>query len=108
MELNDETWHVVRSTPRVTGFAGSRSRPVPLPDEEAEELIAQLKEGAYQPKPRVSLKEGDTVRVIEGPFVNFVGTVQEVNPEKRKVKVLISIFGRATPIELDVMQVEPV
>ncbi|RLA84443.1 MAG: transcription termination/antitermination protein NusG [Deltaproteobacteria bacterium] len=107
MELNDETWHVVRSTPRVTGFAGNRSRPTPLPDDEAEELIAQLKEGAYQPKPRVVLREGDTVRVIEGPFANFVGTVQEVNAEKRKVKVLISIFGRATPIELDYMQVEP-
>ena len=106
MELNDETWHVVRSTPRVTGFAGSRTSPTPLPDAEAEELITQIMEGAYTPKPKVTFKEGDTVRVIEGPFANFVGTVQEVRPDKRKVKVLLSIFGRATPIELDYMQIE--
>ena len=106
MELNDETWHVVRSTPRVTGFAGSRTSPTPLSDKEAEELIAQIIEGQYTPKPKVTFREGESVRVIDGPFTKFVGTVQEVRPDKRKVKVLISIFGRAIPIELDYMQIE--
>jgi transcriptional antiterminator NusG len=106
MELNDETWHVVKDTSKVTGFAGSRTQPTPLSDKEAEELITQITEGAYTPKPKVSFGEGENVRVIDGPFTNFVGTVQEVRPDKRKVKVLISIFGRATPIELDFIQIE--
>jgi transcriptional antiterminator NusG len=106
MELNDETWHVVKDTPKVTGFAGSRMQPTPLSDKEAEELIAQITEGAYTPKPKVMFEEGENVRVIDGPFTNFVGTVQEIKHDKRKVKVLISIFGRATPIELDFIQIE--
>jgi transcriptional antiterminator NusG len=106
MELNDESWHVVKDTPKVTGFAGSRTQPTPLADKEAEELITQITEGAYTPKPKVSFDEGESVRVIDGPFTNFVGTIQEANPDKNKVKVLISIFGRATPIELDFIQIE--
>ncbi|MBN1256061.1 MAG: transcription termination/antitermination protein NusG [Deltaproteobacteria bacterium] len=106
MELNDETWHVVQDTPKVTGFAGSRTQPTPLSDKEAEELITQISEGAYTPKPKVTFDEGENVRVIDGPFTNFVGTVQEVKSDKKKVKVLISIFGRATPIELDFIQIE--
>jgi len=106
MELNDETWHVVKDTPKVTGFAGNRLHPTPLSDKEAEELIVQITEGAYIPKPKVSFSEGENVRVVDGPFTNFVGTIQEVRSDKRKVKVLISIFGRATPIELDFIQIE--
>lgn len=106
MDLNDETWHVVNDTPKVTGFAGSRTQPTPLSDKEAEELITQITEGAYTPKPKVTFDEGESVRVIDGPFTNFVGTVQETKDDKRKVKVLISIFGRATPIELDFIQIE--
>jgi len=106
MELNDETWHVVQNTPKVTGFAGSRTQPTPLTDEEAERLIVEITEGAFTPKPKLTFSEGESVRVIDGPFTNFVGTVQEVRSDKRKVKVLISIFGRATPIELDFIQIE--
>jgi transcriptional antiterminator NusG len=106
MELNDETWHVVKDTPKVTGFAGNRLHPTPLSDKEAEELIAQITEGAYIPKPKISFNEGENVRVVDGPFTNFVGTIQEVRSDKRKAKVLISIFGRATPIELDFIQIE--
>ncbi len=106
MELNDETWHVIKDTPKVTGFAGGRTQPPVLSDEEAEKIIAQITEGAYTPKPKVSFGEGESVRVIDGPFTNFVGTVEEVKPDKRKVKVLISIFGRSTPIELDFIQIE--
>jgi transcriptional antiterminator NusG len=106
MELNDETWHIVKGTPKVTGFAGEGTRPIPIPEGEVEEVIAQIKEGVTKVKPKVSLTVGDNVRVIDGPFVNFVGTVEEVKPDKRKVKVLVSIFGRSTPVELDFIQVE--
>ena len=106
MMLNDETWHVVKDTPKVTGFAGGRVQPAALSEKEAEKIITQITEGAYTAKPKVSFGEGESVRVIDGPFTNFVGTIQEVRPDKRKVKVLISIFGRATPIELDFIQVE--
>jgi len=106
MDLNDESWHVVKDTPKVTGFAGNRTQPTPLSDKEADELITQITEGAYTPKPKVSFDEGESVRVIDGPFTNFVGTVQEAKQDKKKVKVLISIFGRATPIELDFIQIE--
>lgn len=106
MELNDETWHIVRETPKVTGFAGEGTRPIPIPEGEVQEVIAQIKEGVTKAKPKVSLSVGDNVRVIDGPFVNFVGTVEEVKPDKRKVKVLVSIFGRSTPVELDFIQVE--
>ena len=106
MELNDETWHIVKGTPKVTGFAGEGTRPIPIPKEEVEEVITQVKEGVTKAKPKVALSVGDNVRVIDGPFVNFVGTVEEVKPDKRKVKVLVSIFGRSTPVELDFIQVE--
>jgi transcriptional antiterminator NusG len=106
MELNDETWHIVKGTPKVTGFAGEGTRPIPIPEGEVEDVIAQIKEGVTKVKPKVSLTVGDNIRVIDGPFVNFVGTVEEVKPDKRKVKVLVSIFGRSTPVELDFIQVE--
>ena len=108
MEMNDRTWHLVKNTPKVTGFVGAAAneQPPPISNAEVQRLTTQISEGTLKPKPRVQFEEGDTVRVIDGPFANFNGTVEEVNPEKGRVKVLVSIFGRATPVELDFMQVE--
>jgi transcriptional antiterminator NusG len=106
MELNEETWHIVKDTPKITGFAGDGTRPVPISEKEVEGILAQMKEGVSKAKPKVSFGVGDNVRVIDGPFANFIGTIEEVKPEKRKLKVLVSIFGRATPVELDFIQVE--
>jgi transcription termination/antitermination protein NusG len=106
MELNEETWHIVRDTPKITGFAGDGTKPIPISEKEVEDILSQMKEGVSKAKPKVSFGEGDSVRVIDGPFANFIGTIEEVKPEKRKLKVLVSIFGRATPVELDFIQVE--
>jgi transcriptional antiterminator NusG len=106
MELNEETWHVVRETPKITGFAGDGTKPVPITETEVNDVLSQMKEGGVKAKPKVSFSVGDNVRVIDGPFANFIGTIEEVKPEKRKLKVLVSIFGRATPVELDFIQVE--
>jgi transcriptional antiterminator NusG len=108
MLMNDRTWHLVKNTPKVTGFVGAAAneQPPPISDAEVTRLTTQISEGTLKPKPRVQFSDGDTVRVIDGPFANFIGTVEEVNPEKGRVKVLVSIFGRATPVELDFMQVE--
>lgn len=108
MTLNDDTWHTVNSTAKVTGFVGGEMRPAPIPDEEAERIIRQMEEGISKPKPRFTFEEGDEVRVIDGPFSNFQGTVSEVKEDKEKVRVLITIFGRATPVELDFIQVNKV
>jgi transcriptional antiterminator NusG len=105
MELNDETWHIVNSTAKVTGFLGGRDRPAPISDEEAEEIIKRMEAGKLKPQPKFYFEVGDDGRVIDGPFTNFNGTVEEVNPEKGKIKVLVSIFGRATPVELEFVQV---
>jgi transcriptional antiterminator NusG len=105
MELNDETWHIVNSTAKVTGFLGGRSRPTPLTDEEADQILNRMAAGKLKPQPKYFFEIGDEIRVIDGPFTNFNGTVEEVNPEKGKIKVLVSIFGRATPVELDFVQV---
>lgn len=105
MELNDDTWHLVRHTPKVTGFIGSQEKPIPLSDTEAEAIIQQMQEGAQKPRPKFKFEKGDEVRVIDGPFANFNGTIDEVIPEKGKVRVLVSIFGRSTPVELDFVQV---
>ncbi len=105
MVLNDETWHLVRSTPKVTGFLGGKDRPIPLPEEEAEKIIERMAEGRLKPRPKYQLEKGDEVKVIDGPFTNFSGIVDEVNPEKGKVRVLVSIFGRSTPVELEFVQV---
>ena len=105
MVLNQDTWHTVRDTAKVTGFVGGDTKPSPVPDDEAERIIQQMEEGISKPKPKYTFEEGDEVRVIDGPFNNFQGVVQEVNPEKEKLRVLISIFGRLTPVELDFIQV---
>ena len=105
MELDDQTWHVVKDTPKVTGFLGGKTRPIPITEEEAIRVKSQMEEGIKKPKPKFHFEEGDEVKVVEGPFSNFNGTVEEVNEDKGKLKVLISIFGRATPVELEFVQV---
>lgn len=105
MEMNDETWHLVKSTPKVTGFVGGADSPTSISDEEAQKIIDQMIAGALKPKPKFQFERGDEVKVIDGPFTNFHGTVDEVNPDKGKVRVLISIFGRSTPVELEFVQV---
>jgi transcriptional antiterminator NusG len=105
MELNDETWHIVNNTAKVTGFLGGRNRPTPLSDEEAESILNRMEAGKLKPKPKYYFETGDEIRVIDGPFANFNGTVDEVNAEKGKIRVLVSIFGRSTPVELEFVQV---
>lgn len=106
MELNDTTWHLVKSTPKVTGFVGNATKPPPISEAEVGRLTQQITEGIAKPTPKVEFEVGDSVRVIDGPFANFNGAIEEVKPEKQKVRVLVSIFGRSTPVELDFMQVE--
>jgi len=106
MELNDETWHIVRATPKVTGFVGGATQPAPISEEEVREITQQMAEGAARPKPKVLFESGENVKVIDGPFQDFNGVVEEVKADKGKLRVLISIFGRATPVELDFVQVE--
>jgi transcriptional antiterminator NusG len=105
MELDDETWHIVNDTAKVTGFLGGRERPTPIPDEEAETILNRMEAGKLKPKPKYFFEAGDEIRVIDGPFTNFNGTVEEVNHEKGKIRVLVSIFGRSTPVELEFVQV---
>jgi transcriptional antiterminator NusG len=106
MELNDRTWHMVKNTPKVTGFVGNARNPLPVPEAQVKALTQQLDQGTLQTKTKVAFEEGEHVRVIDGPFSSFNGVVEEVKAEKQKVRVLVSIFGRATPVELDFMQVE--
>jgi transcriptional antiterminator NusG len=106
MELNDQTWHLVKSTPKVTGFVGNATKPPPVRDAEVARLTQQMTTGVTKPTPKIEFSTGEQVRVIDGPFANFNGTVEEVNGDKQTVKVLVSIFGRSTPVELDFMQVE--
>ena len=106
MEMTDDSWHLVKSTPKVTGFVGSGPRPAPLPTEEMDEIIRQMEVGAEKPKPKSVFQKGDKVRVVEGPFVNFSGTIEDLNPERGKLKVMVTIFGRLTPVELEYYQVE--
>lgn len=105
MELDDETWHIINSTAKVTGFVGGREKPAPISDEEAEQILNRMVAGKLKPQPKYFFEAGDEIRVIDGPFKNFNGTVEEVNPEKGKIRVLVSIFGRSTPVELEFVQV---
>ncbi|MEM7446607.1 MAG: transcription termination/antitermination protein NusG [Myxococcota bacterium] len=105
IDLNEDTWHLIKNTPKVNGFIGGH-KPTPVPDTEIQAISEQVAEGAAKPKPRVVFEQGDHIRVIDGAFANFTGSVEEVKPDKQKVKVLVSIFGRATPVELDYAQVE--
>lgn len=106
MVLNEETWHLVKDTPKVSGFLGDATHPQPLAEEEVQRIFAQVEEGAASPRSKMTFEQGESVKVIDGPFAEFTGSIEEVRPERGKVKVLISIFGRATPVELDFMQVE--
>lgn len=108
MELNEETWHLVKGIPKVTGFVGGVTQPPSISEEEIKKITHQMIEGAIRPKPKVSFERGESVRVIDGPFTNFTGIVDEVKQEKGKLRVLVSIFGRATPVELDFVQVEKI
>lgn len=106
LELDSETWHIVNDTAKVTGFVGGGSSPPPIPDIEVEKIMTRMQEGAEKPKPKVLYEVGETVRVVDGPFLNFTGVVEDVNPDKGKLKAMVSIFGRVTPVELDFIQVE--
>ena len=106
MDLTDQSWHLVKNTPKVTGFLGSKGRPVPVPDREAEALLQQVQEGVDRPKPSVTFEIGEQVRVADGPFTSFNGYVEDVDEERTRLKVAVSIFGRSTPVELDYSQVE--
>ena len=106
MILNESTWHLVKSTPKITGFVGNAINPPAVPEEEVARITNQMAQGTLKPRPKVQFEEGESVRVVDGPFVNFNGVVEEVKPDKGKLRVLVSIFGRSTPVELDFVQVE--
>ena len=105
MNLNERTFHLVKNTPKITGFLGG-TNPTPVPEKDITGIHSAMTEGTSKPKPKVMFQEGDSVRVTEGPFANTTVTIEEVNSEKQKVKVLVSIFGRATSVELDFEQIE--
>jgi transcriptional antiterminator NusG len=108
MELTDDSWHLVKDTPKVTGFVGSKTEPVAIPDEDAEKIINQMQEGIAKPKPKIQFELGDKVQVTDGPFTNFTGVVDEVRADRGRVKVMISVFGRPTPVELEFTQLEKI
>lgn len=108
MEMSDECWHVVKNTPRVSGFLGSRNKPQPISDAEAERIIKQMTEGVERPQTMIDFEVGEQIRVTDGPFASFVGVVEEVDSEKSRLKVSVSIFGRYTPVELEFSQVEKI
>ena len=106
MELTDEAYHLIKNTPKVTGFLGADNKPMPITDAEAQRILTQVQEGIERPKPSVSFEVGEQVRVSDGPFASFNGTVEEVDDARSRLKVAVSIFGRATPVELEFGQVE--
>jgi transcriptional antiterminator NusG len=109
MVMNKDTWYLVRHTPKVTGFVGyDKMNPTPLPEEEVKEILALVQEGKARVRPKVRFEKGDSIKVIDGPFTNFTGVIEEIKAEKGKAKILLNIFGRTTPVELDFMQIEKI
>lgn len=108
IEMSDDVWHVVVNTPKVSGFVGSGKTPTPLSDEEVEQVVHQISTAAEKPVPKFLFDKGETIKIIDGPFSNFTGQVEEVNPVRSTLKVMVTIFGRATPVELDFLQVEKI
>jgi transcriptional antiterminator NusG len=108
MEMNDELWHAVKNTPRVTGFVGGGNAPVPLSADEVNSILYRQASAADRPRPKMTFEKNDSVRIVDGPFANFSGKVDEVNPERGTLRVMVTIFGRATPVELEFLQVEKV
>jgi transcriptional antiterminator NusG len=108
MDLTDEAYHLIKNTPKVTGFLGTDNKPMAIPDREAERIMAQVQEGVARPKPSISFEIGERIRVADGPFASFEGNVEEVDEERARLKVAVSIFGRPTPVELEYAQVEKV
>ncbi len=108
MEMNETLWHAVKDTPRVTGFVGGGNQPVPLTADEVNSVLYRQASSAERPRPKLNFEKGETVRINEGPFTNFSGKVDEVNPDRDTLRVLVTIFGRATPVELDFLQVEKI
>jgi len=106
--MSDALWHEVKNTPRVTGFVGGGNNPVPLTADEVNQILYRQASSAERPRPKLTFEKSEMVRIIEGPFTNFSGKVDEVNPERNTVRVLVTIFGRATPVELDFLQVEKI
>ena len=108
MNMSDQAWHIVKNTPKVTGFVGAGNKPTPLSNEEVEQSLQHVRVAAEKPKPKYSFDKGDLVRINEGPFTSFNGVLDDVNLDKNTLKVMVTIFGRSTPVELDFLQVEKI
>ena len=108
MDMTDDAWHVVKNTPKVTGFVGAGTKPTPLTKDEVDQILEQVKSAAEKPKPKYMFEKGEQVRINEGPFTSFNGVVDDVNLDKNTLKVMVTIFGRSTPVELDFLQVEKI
>lgn len=108
MAMSDDAWHMVKNTPKVTGFVGTGVKPTPLHQEEVDRIINQVTTSAEKPKPKFVYKEGEQVRIVDGPFSNFTGSVEDVNHDRNTLKIMVTIFGRSTPVELDFLQVEKI